>query len=64
MSYYFAIWDRKCWKCGSRIRVALNVSGWSFVPEDSEGSLWDDEIPDDVLKILRSLGAVIKKKTL
>ena len=62
MPYYFALWDRKCWKCGSCIRVALNVSGWSFVPEDSEGSLWDDEIPDDVLKILRSLGAVMEKR--
>jgi len=67
-SFYYAVWNKSCWKCGREITVALDVCGWSFVPcdtleyeeyEDEEsiaGGLWRYKMPSWLLKHLRSLG--------
>ncbi len=64
LTFYYALWQRKCWKCKKDVIVALNVEGWSFVP-GGEGELWTQELPNWLIKHLRSLGANIHyRKTL
>ncbi|WP_156967417.1 hypothetical protein [Geoglobus ahangari] len=58
LTFYYAVWQKKCWKCKRDITVAINVEGWSFVP-GGVGELWRQEMPDWLLKYLRSLGANI-----
>ena len=71
-SFYYAVWNKGCWKCGREITVALDVCGWSFVPcdtleyeeyegeESNAGGLWRYKMPSWLLKHLRLLGANIQ----
>jgi hypothetical protein len=62
---YFAVWKKKCWKCGARTLVAHNLSGWSFLPESaSEGeSLWQSEMPKELQDALRAEGINLQFRT-
>ena len=58
LTFNYAVWQRKCWKCNKDVTVALDVEGWSFVP-GGEGELWRDGLPDWLIRHFRSLGANI-----
>ncbi len=58
-TFYYAVWQKKCWRCKRDIIVALDVQGWSFVPE-GVGELWRTDLPNWLIKHLHSLGANIQ----
>jgi len=59
----WAVWDTKCWKCRTKIFVAMDTGDWVFDPIEGElGVMWIDEIDERVLKILEKFGVKIEHR--